>query len=57
MESTPKSAAAGGVTPTVAWSRQQPFVAELIGHERLTQPGSLKDTRHFVLSLAGSGLT
>jgi sulfite reductase (NADPH) flavoprotein alpha-component len=39
------------------YSRANPFVAELIGHERLTSPGSLKDTRHFVLSLEGSGLT
>jgi sulfite reductase (NADPH) flavoprotein alpha-component len=37
-------------------SRKNPFLAELIGHERLTGPGSAKDTRHFVLSLAGSGL-
>lgn len=45
--------------PAVAspYSRKTPFLAELIGHERLTRPGSLKDTRHFVLSLAGSGLT
>ena len=39
------------------YSRKNPFLAELIRHDRLTQPGSLKDTRHFVLSLAGSGLT
>ncbi|MGA2661029.1 MAG: sulfite reductase subunit alpha [Verrucomicrobiota bacterium] len=39
------------------WSRTNPFIAELIRHERLTGPGSLKDTRHFVLSLEGSGLT
>jgi sulfite reductase (NADPH) flavoprotein alpha-component len=32
-------------------------VAELVRHDRLTKPGSSKDTRHFVLSLAGSGLT
>ncbi len=38
-------------------SRTNPFAAELIRHERLTGPGSLKDTRHFVLSLEGSGLT
>lgn len=39
------------------YSRRHPFFAELIGHDRLTRPGSLKDTRHFVLRLAGSGLT
>ncbi len=39
------------------YSRKNPFTAELIRHEPLTKPGSLKDTRHFVISLAGSGLT
>src|SRR6516225_11360759 len=38
-------------------SRKNPFLAELIRHDRLTRPGSLKDTRHFVLNLDGSGLT
>lgn len=42
---------------TNVYSRKNPFVAELIGHERLTKPGSSKDTRHFVLNLAGSGLS
>src|SRR5438445_9820018 len=40
-----------------SFSRKNPFLAELTKHEPLTQPGSLKDTRHFVLNLAGSGLT
>jgi sulfite reductase (NADPH) flavoprotein alpha-component len=31
-------------------------MAELIRHDRLTRDGSLKDTRHFVLSLADSGI-
>ncbi|MEY2427199.1 MAG: sulfite reductase flavoprotein alpha-component [Verrucomicrobiota bacterium] len=46
-------------TPSAAnlYSRKNPFLAELIRHEHLTQPGSEKDTRHFVLNLAGSGLT
>jgi len=39
------------------YSRKNPFLAELTRHDRLTRPGSLKDTRHFVLSLEGSGLT
>jgi sulfite reductase (NADPH) flavoprotein alpha-component len=39
------------------YSRRNPFAAELIRRERLTQPGSEKDTRHFALSLAGSGMT
>jgi len=38
------------------YSRKNPFLAELIGHERLTGSGSGKDTRHFVLSLAGSSI-
>src|ERR1039457_3864180 len=39
------------------YSRKQPFLAELTRHDRLTGPGSLKDTRHFVLSLDDSGLS
>jgi sulfite reductase (NADPH) flavoprotein alpha-component len=40
-----------------AYSRRNPFLAELTRHDRLTQPGSSKDTRHFVLNLADSGLS
>jgi sulfite reductase (NADPH) flavoprotein alpha-component len=40
-----------------AYSRKNPFLAELTRHDRLTGEGSFKDTRHFVLNLAGSGLT
>ena len=45
-------------TPRAAspYSRKNPFLAELVRHDRLTGQGSSKDTRHFVLSLAGSGL-
>jgi sulfite reductase (NADPH) flavoprotein alpha-component len=39
------------------YSRKNPFLAELTRHDRLTGRGSAKDTRHFVLSLTGSGLT
>jgi sulfite reductase (NADPH) flavoprotein alpha-component len=39
------------------YSRKNPFLAELTRHDRLTGQGSSKDTRHFVLSLTGSGLT
>ncbi len=39
------------------YSRKNPYFAELIRHEQLTGPGSLKDTRHFVLALGNSGLT
>src|SRR5512136_1812904 len=46
-------------TPRAAspYSRKNPFLAELVRHDRLTKEGSSKDTRHFVLNLAGSGLT
>lgn len=39
------------------YNRKNPFLATLTLRESLTKPGSGKDTRHFVLSLAGSGLT
>src|SRR4051812_30784457 len=39
------------------YSRKNPYRAEVILREPLTQPGSLKDTRHFVISLGESGLT
>jgi sulfite reductase (NADPH) flavoprotein alpha-component len=38
------------------FNRKNPYLAELIAHEHLTKPGSGKDTRHFVVSLAGSGI-
>jgi sulfite reductase (NADPH) flavoprotein alpha-component len=53
-ETTPVIAAPRAVSP---YSRKNPFLAELTRHDRLTKPGSLKDTRHFVLNLAGSGLS
>jgi sulfite reductase (NADPH) flavoprotein alpha-component len=39
------------------YTRKNPFLAELTSHVHLTLPGSGKDTRHFVVNLAGSGLT
>ncbi len=52
---------ATAVSPEAAqanpYSRKNPFLAELIRHDRLTREGSSKDTRHFVLNLAGSGIT
>ena len=53
----PPTEAPGGRTGAPVYSRKNPFLAELIGHERLTGQGSSKDTRHFVLSLADSGIT
>ena len=61
IEPQPRAAgtAAAPIAPARAplYSRKNPFLAELTRHDRLTGPGSLKDTRHFVLSLEGSGLT
>ena len=39
-----------------AFSKDNPFPAFLTENRMLTQPGSAKETRHFVVSLAGSGL-
>jgi sulfite reductase (NADPH) flavoprotein alpha-component len=50
--------AAPGSTPaTSPYSRKNPFLAELTRHDLLTKPGSEKETRHFVVNLADSGLT
>jgi sulfite reductase (NADPH) flavoprotein alpha-component len=46
-----------GAAQPSPYSRKNPFFTELIRHDLLTQPGSEKETRHFVLSLTGSGLT
>jgi len=42
-------------TPSV-YSRKNPFPASLLTNRKLTGPGSEKDTRHFEISLVGSGL-
>ena len=39
-----------------AYTRRHPFAGTRIGSYRLTPPGAPKDTRHHVVSLAGSGL-
>ncbi len=41
----------------VGFGRNNPFPARLITNRRLNAPGSAKDTRHFEISLEGSGLT
>jgi sulfite reductase (NADPH) flavoprotein alpha-component len=38
------------------FSKDNPFPARLTENRRLSKAGSAKDTRHFVVSLAGSGL-
>lgn len=42
--------------PVQPATRQNPFWAEISSHERLTKPGSAKDTRHLVFDLRGSGI-
>ena len=42
---------------TSFWSRKNPFPARLLVNRRLTGKYSAKDTRHYELSLADSGLT
>jgi sulfite reductase (NADPH) flavoprotein alpha-component len=42
--------------PAALYSKDQPFPARLLENRLLSKTGSAKETRHFVLSLAGSGL-
>ena len=58
-----RSAPLATVTPlrphlaaSVAWTRERPFVAELLTNQRITSRGSEKDIRHLELSLEGAGL-
>ena len=44
-----------GVSSAV-YTARQPFAAARISSDRLTPPGAPKDTRHHVVSLAGSGI-
>ena len=39
------------------YSKKNPFLAALVTNRKLTADGSAKETRHFEISLAGSGLT
>ncbi len=41
---------------TTEYSRKNPFPARILQNRRLTGSGSAKDTRHYALSIAGSGL-
>jgi sulfite reductase (NADPH) flavoprotein alpha-component len=38
------------------FSKDDPFPALITENRLLSKPGSLKETRHFVVSIAGSGL-
>ena len=42
--------------PTALYSRKNPFPAKLKTNRKLTAEGSAKDTRHFEIDLAGSGI-
>ncbi len=42
--------------PASPWSREKPFAAEVLAHQRLTGRSSRKDVRHVELSLEDSGL-
>jgi sulfite reductase (NADPH) flavoprotein alpha-component len=43
-------------TESSIYSKEQPFPARVTDNRLLTKPGSGKETRHFVVDLAGSGL-
>lgn len=45
----------GQLSPA-SYDRNRPFPARLLVNRRLNAPGSAKDTRHFEISLEGSGL-
>lgn len=40
----------------VKWSKKNPFPAKLLKNELITSPESSKETRHYEISLAGSGM-
>jgi len=44
-------------TTAAVYSRKNPFPGRLLVNRRLNSPDSEKDTRHFEISLAGSGLS
>ena len=53
----PSGAHPPDIPPSVAYDKNNPFPARLVDRRRLSSPDSQKDTRHFSVSLAGSGLT
>jgi sulfite reductase (NADPH) flavoprotein alpha-component len=44
-------------TPNPTYTKEHPFPARLIENRLLNKPGSHKETRHFAVDIAGSGLT
>ena len=49
-------AAMSAPADTSVYSKDHPFPARIVENRLLTKPGSAKETRHFAVSLAGSGL-
>lgn len=43
--------------PSAVWTKENPFVAELLVNQKITGRRSEKDVRHIEISLEGSGLT
>ena len=39
------------------WSRDRPFEATVLENKRVTAPGHFQDVRHFVIDIAGAGIT
>jgi sulfite reductase (NADPH) flavoprotein alpha-component len=56
-KSTNQTVAPNEPPAAVAYSRKNPFPGRLLVNRRLNSPDSEKDTRHFEISLEGSGLT
>jgi len=46
-----------GSMSATAYTKDNPFPAKLVENRLLTQPGSAKETRHFVVDITGSGLS
>jgi sulfite reductase (NADPH) flavoprotein alpha-component len=60
LKSSPPLASVTPLRPlpaAAAWSRDQPFAAELLANQRITGRGSDRDVRHLEISLEGSGLS
>lgn len=47
----------GSATVSAVWTKENPFVAELLVNQKITGRRSEKDVRHIEISLEGSGLT
>ena len=54
---TPTTSALGENIIQFSYSKEKPFAATLLIIQKLTAPGSIKDTYHLEIDLAGSGLS